>query len=120
MTPLGREIAAMIAEDGPMSVERFMTLAAMHPQHGYYRSRVPIGAQGDFITAPEIHQMFGELIGLWQLAIAKALKVDDMAGLVMPYPTLSEVSQRAAATVVADHWRRPWTSRLVRLMRAFG
>jgi pyruvate/2-oxoglutarate dehydrogenase complex dihydrolipoamide dehydrogenase (E3) component len=62
----------------------------------------------------------GELIGLWQLAISKALKVDDMAGLVMPYPTLSEVSQRAAATAVAGRWRRPWTSRLVRLMRAFG
>jgi len=55
----------MIAEDGPMSLERFMTLAAIHPQYGYYQSRVPIGAAGDFITAPEIHQMFGELIGLW-------------------------------------------------------
>jgi pyruvate/2-oxoglutarate dehydrogenase complex dihydrolipoamide dehydrogenase (E3) component len=62
----------------------------------------------------------GELIGLWQLAISKALKVDDMAGLVMPYPTLSEVSQRAAATAVAARRRRPWTSRLMRLMRAFG
>ena len=73
MTPLGREIAAMIAEDGPMSVERFMTLAAMHPQHGYYRTRVPIGAQGDFITAPEIHQMFGELIGLWAAEVWRAM-----------------------------------------------
>lgn len=61
----------------------------------------------------------GELIGLWQLAISKALKVDDMAGLVMPYPTFSEVSQRAAATAGASHWRGPWASRLLRLMRGF-
>jgi NADH dehydrogenase [ubiquinone] 1 alpha subcomplex assembly factor 7 len=73
MTPLGREIAGMIAEDGPMSVERFMTLAAMHPEHGYYRSRLPIGACGDFVTAPEIHQMFGELIGLWAAEVWRAM-----------------------------------------------
>ncbi|HLH12750.1 MAG TPA: SAM-dependent methyltransferase [Methylovirgula sp.] len=73
MTPLGKEIAAMIAEDGPMSVERFMTLAAMHPQYGYYRSHMPIGARGDFITAPEIHQMFGELIGIWAAEVWHAM-----------------------------------------------
>jgi pyruvate/2-oxoglutarate dehydrogenase complex dihydrolipoamide dehydrogenase (E3) component len=61
-----------------------------------------------------------ELIGLWQLAISKALKVDDVAGLVMPYPTLSEISQRAAAAAVAGRWRRPVASRLLRLMRGFG
>ena len=62
----------------------------------------------------------GELIVLWQLAISKALKVDDMAGLLMPYPTFSEVSQRAAATAFAGRWRRPWTSRLLRSIRGFG
>jgi NADH dehydrogenase [ubiquinone] 1 alpha subcomplex assembly factor 7 len=82
MTPLGREIAAMIAEDGPMSVERFMTLAAMHPEHGYYRSKVPIGAHGDFITAPEIHQMFGELIGLWAAEVWRALGEPPVVRLV--------------------------------------
>ncbi|MFI4996301.1 MAG: class I SAM-dependent methyltransferase [Hyphomicrobiales bacterium] len=65
MTPLRQEIARLIAQEGPISVERYMKLALSHPRHGYYRSRDPFGAEGDFITAPEISQMFGELIGLW-------------------------------------------------------
>ena len=48
-----------------MSIARFMTEALTHPVHGYYMQRDPFGAAGDFITAPEISQMFGELIGLW-------------------------------------------------------
>ncbi len=50
--------------DGPMSIADYMTECLMHPDHGYYTTRDPMGAQGDFITAPEISQMFGELIGL--------------------------------------------------------
>ncbi len=57
----------MIAQDGPISLERYMALALSHPAHGYYHSRQPFGAEGDFITAPEISQMFGELIGLWSV-----------------------------------------------------
>jgi NADH dehydrogenase [ubiquinone] 1 alpha subcomplex assembly factor 7 len=73
MTPLEREIIAMINDEGPISLERFMTLAAMHPKYGYYRSHMPIGRSGDFITAPEIHQMFGELIGLWAAEVWQAM-----------------------------------------------
>ena len=65
MTPLGEELRAIIAEDGPISVERYMQLCLQHPRHGYYTTREAIGRRGDFITAPEIHQMFGELVGLW-------------------------------------------------------
>ncbi len=65
MTALEQEMRWMIAQEGPLSVERFMSLALSHPRHGYYTTRDPFGAHGDFITAPEISQMFGELIGLW-------------------------------------------------------
>ncbi|MCC3244989.1 class I SAM-dependent methyltransferase [Methylocystis sp. WRRC1] len=65
MNPLKQEIAAAIAHDGPMTLEHFMSLCLGHPLHGYYMTRDPFGAGGDFITAPEISQMFGELIGVW-------------------------------------------------------
>ncbi len=65
MSALGDEIKAMIASDGPITVERFMELALAHPELGYYMNRDPFGAEGDFTTAPEISQMYGELLGLW-------------------------------------------------------
>ncbi|PWB83830.1 MAG: methyltransferase [Methylocystaceae bacterium] len=65
MSALRDEIAAIIAQDGPITLERYMSLALSHPTLGYYMTRDPFGAGGDFITAPEISQMFGELVGLW-------------------------------------------------------
>jgi SAM-dependent MidA family methyltransferase len=65
VTPLGREIRELIAAEGPITVERYMALALGHPRHGYYMTRDPFGAEGDFTTAPEMSQMFGELLGLW-------------------------------------------------------
>ena len=65
MKALERELRAMIADEGPLSVERYMQLCLQHPRHGYYTTREAIGRSGDFITAPEVDQMFGELLGLW-------------------------------------------------------
>jgi SAM-dependent MidA family methyltransferase len=68
MSPLKPRIAALIEAQGPMSVAQFMTLALLDPKAGYYATRAPIGggrSGGDFITAPEISQMFGEAVGLW-------------------------------------------------------
>ena len=48
-----------------MPLDRYMSLCLGHPQHGYYMTRDPFGAAGDFTTAPEISQVFGEMIGVW-------------------------------------------------------
>ena len=55
----------LIGETGPLPLPHYMALALGHPEHGYYMTRDPFGAGGDFTTAPEVSQMFGELIGLW-------------------------------------------------------
>ncbi|MBE0414476.1 SAM-dependent methyltransferase [Yoonia sp.] len=64
MTPLGDALRARIARTGPISIAEYMADCLMHPIHGYYATRDPFGRAGDFITAPEISQMFGELVGL--------------------------------------------------------
>jgi SAM-dependent MidA family methyltransferase len=65
MNALEARIAALIAAQGPISVAQYMTLALHDAEGGYYATRQPFGAAGDFITAPEISQMFGEMLGLW-------------------------------------------------------
>ena len=62
---LARLLARRILMDGPISVGAFMAEALGHPRFGYYMRRDPFGSGGDFTTAPEISQMFGELVGLW-------------------------------------------------------
>ncbi|MCU0882545.1 MAG: SAM-dependent methyltransferase [Hyphomonadaceae bacterium] len=64
-TALETRLVDQIVRGGPISVDHFMQAALLDPDHGYYTTANPVGAQGDFITAPEVHQMFGELIGLW-------------------------------------------------------
>ena len=58
-----------IKNEGPISIAHFMAEALSHPEHGYYMTKDPFGKEGDFITAPEISQMFGELIGIWCLLL---------------------------------------------------
>jgi NADH dehydrogenase [ubiquinone] 1 alpha subcomplex assembly factor 7 len=71
--PLEIEIRRRIAAAGPMPVREYMALCLTDHAHGYYTTRDPLGARGDFITAPEISQMFGELIGLWMAAVWKQM-----------------------------------------------
>src|ERR1700722_18760029 len=65
-----------------MPVWRYMELCLTHPQHGYYLSKDPLGREGDFITAPEVSQMFGELLGLWAASVWKAMGSPPLLRLV--------------------------------------
>lgn len=73
MSTLEAELIRLIREEGPLPVSRFMALALGHPRHGYYMTRDPFGQEGDFTTAPEISQMFGELLGLWAAHLWQAM-----------------------------------------------
>ena len=97
--PLEAEIRRRIAAAGPMPVGEYMALCLGDPTHGYYMTRDPLGARGDFITAPEISQMFGELIGLWMAAVWKQMGAPDRIRIVELGPgrgTLMNDALRAA------------------------
>ena len=82
MTALEEIIIAMIETEGPMPFDRYMALCLGHPTHGYYMTRDPFGVMGDFTTAPEISQVFGELIGVWLLNAWTALASPPRFALV--------------------------------------
>jgi NADH dehydrogenase [ubiquinone] 1 alpha subcomplex assembly factor 7 len=97
MTPLGRKLAQHIATSGPLTVADFMAACLADREHGYYTRRDPLGAAGDFITAPEISQMFGELLGLW------AAQVWDAMG--RPAPVIFAELGPGRGTLMADALR---------------
>jgi NADH dehydrogenase [ubiquinone] 1 alpha subcomplex assembly factor 7 len=102
MTTLLEEMKALIALKGPITVERYMELALAHPEFGYYMSRDPFGAAGDFTTSPEISQMFGELIGLWAAEVWSTMGAPNPVRLVELGPgrgTLMSDALRAARIV---------------------
>lgn len=129
------EIIAQVRANGPMGVDRFMALALGHPRYGYYMTRDPLGLAGDFVTSPEISQIFGELLGLlaattWQalgepaevalvelgpgrgtlmadaLRAAKALP-GFTAALDVHLVEMSPVLQRAQAAALKDSGKAP-------------
>ncbi|MCV3738035.1 class I SAM-dependent methyltransferase [Rhizobium sp. TRM96647] len=66
-TPLASKIGALIRTNGPISVTDYFSLCLADPEHGYYKTREPFGTEGDFVTAPEISQLFGEMLGVFMV-----------------------------------------------------
>ena len=82
MTTLFDLIKSEIEAQGPITVARYMELALGHPEHGYYMKQDPFGEAGDFITAPEISQMFGEMVGLWTCVVWQAMGSPELLNVV--------------------------------------
>jgi NADH dehydrogenase [ubiquinone] 1 alpha subcomplex assembly factor 7 len=93
-------IRAEISAHGTLGLDRYMALCLGHPKYGYYMTRDPFGKTGDFITAPEISQVFGELIGVWVAHVWQAMASPHRFSLVELGPgrgTLMRDALRAAA-----------------------
>jgi len=101
-TPLTDRLTARIARDGPISVADYMQACLHDPEYGYYRGQTAIGQTGDFITAPEISQIFGELIGLWCVLVWQSMGSPSKLRLIEIGPgrgTLMRDALRAARLV---------------------
>ncbi len=119
LSPIETEIRRLIARAGPMPVAQYMSLCLTHPVHGYYVTRDPIGARGDFVTAPEVSQMFGELIGLWAIAVWRLMGAPENVRLVELGPgrgTMLRDALRAAQ--VAPDFRKAIVVHLVEISPA--
>jgi len=86
-----------IAAEGPLSVADYMALCLAHPAYGYYMTRDPFGARGDFTTAPEISQVFGEVIGAFLLENWRDMGAPEKPALVELGP--------GRGSLTADIWR---------------
>lgn len=102
MTELAALLRARMESQGPLTVAQYMAEALGHPQWGYYMQRDPLGRDGDFITAPEISQVFGELLGLWCLEYWRRMGSPDPFLLVEAGPgrgTLMADALRAVSSL---------------------
>ena len=78
MTPLMQRLLSRIELTGPIPFHEYWSICLFDPDCGYYTTRVPIGAAGDFTTAPEVSQMFGELIAVWWLTTMRQNRLDSV------------------------------------------
>jgi SAM-dependent MidA family methyltransferase len=102
LTPLAMKLKEQIRREGPLPVYAYMRACLGDPEHGYYRRRPAIGVAGDFTTAPEISQTFGELIGIWAAVAWRAMGAPPEVDLIELGPgrgTMMSDALRAARVV---------------------
>jgi SAM-dependent MidA family methyltransferase len=125
-TALGEKIKAIIQANGPISVTDFFSLCLADPEYGYYRTREPFGLSGDFVTAPEVSQLFGEMIGVfvvhaWQRhgtpADVRLVEIGPGRGTMMA-DMLRVISRLAPPLFEATKAHLVETSERLRTMRA--
>lgn len=112
--PLARKLAGWIAQHGPIPVSVYMDACLNDAEHGYYRTSQPLGHAGDFITAPEISQVFGEMLGLWAASVWQTTGAPEPVALIELGPgrgTLAADALRAAQA--APDFRKSVRLRLV-------
>lgn len=97
MTELSKIIHEVIKENGPISIGTYMSMCLGHPQYGYYMNREAFGAQGDFITAPEISQLFGEMLAIWVMITWEKMGQPEQIQIVEFGP--------GKGTLMSDIWR---------------
>src|SRR5262245_28248950 len=101
-SPLLAHLRARIEREGPLPVDEYMRSCLADPEHGYWQRQATIGADGDFVTAPEISQVFGELIGLWAGVVWRNMGAPTPVNLVELGPgrgTLLRDALRAARSI---------------------
>ncbi|WP_439574728.1 dihydrolipoyl dehydrogenase family protein [Phreatobacter sp.] len=91
---------------------------AMRRTRGHVK--LVIGRKGRLLGCTITGHEAGELIAPFVLAVSKSMTVQDLAGMVLPYPTLAEIGKRAAGTYFQSSIGNPWIGRIVRLLRRFG
>ena len=83
LTPLARELQSYIKLKGPLTLHEFITQASNNKTHGYYQNETDkIGSTGDFVTSPEISQLFGEMISLWCVSVWELMGCPKEVNLV--------------------------------------
>ncbi len=105
-TPLALKLKERIRREGPITIAQYMDACLNDPEFGYYRTQTAIGAKGDFVTAPEISQVFGELIGLWAAVVWQQMGSPERFNLVELGPgrgTLMADAIRATRIVPGFH-----------------
>ena len=105
MTPLAQKIVRLIEQAGPLRISDYFALCLGDPEHGYYQSREPFGRSGDFITAPEVSQLFGEMVGIYLVHAWQAHGAPSDARIVEIGPgrgTLMSDALRVIARLAPD------------------